>query len=86
MCDLNVELVHSKSKIGDLNKRSINYYSECWDERYKERKTFKIIYDSKSSEIQIPWFLIDSGINVASSKLFFPTLSTTTSQSQFQHC
>ncbi|XP_022001849.1 TMV resistance protein N isoform X2 [Helianthus annuus] len=52
---LNVELVHSKSKIGDLNERPIDY-SECWDEEYhKHTKTFEIIYDSKSSKIQISW-------------------------------
>ncbi|MFS7959025.1 putative leucine-rich repeat domain superfamily [Helianthus anomalus] len=52
---LNVELVRSKSKIGDLNERPIDY-SECWDEEcYNHTKTFEIIYDSKSSEIQITW-------------------------------
>ncbi|KAJ0896138.1 putative leucine-rich repeat domain superfamily [Helianthus annuus] len=51
---LNLELVHSKSKIGDLNEDPIDY-SECWDEEYKDRKTFDIVYDSKSSEIQISW-------------------------------
>ncbi|MFS8004563.1 hypothetical protein Hanom_Chr13g01227341 [Helianthus anomalus] len=32
---LNVELVRSKSKIGDLNERPIDY-SECWDEEYED--------------------------------------------------
>ncbi|MFS7959140.1 putative leucine-rich repeat domain superfamily [Helianthus anomalus] len=51
---VNVELVRSKSKIGDLSEPPIDY-SECWDEEYEERKTFEIIYDSNSSEIQISW-------------------------------
>ncbi|MFS7959094.1 putative leucine-rich repeat domain superfamily [Helianthus anomalus] len=51
---LNVELVHSKSKIGDLNEHPI-HYSECWDEECEDNKTFEITYDSKSSEIQISW-------------------------------
>ncbi|KAJ0575694.1 putative leucine-rich repeat domain superfamily [Helianthus annuus] len=51
---LNVELVRSKSKIGDLNEHPIDY-SECWDEEYKDNKTFEITYDSKSSGIQILW-------------------------------
>ncbi|KAM0041465.1 putative P-loop containing nucleoside triphosphate hydrolase, leucine-rich repeat domain superfamily [Helianthus debilis subsp. tardiflorus] len=51
---LNVELIHRKSKIGDLNEHPIDY-SECWDEEFEDRKTFEIIYDSESSEIQIKW-------------------------------
>ncbi|KAJ0900129.1 putative leucine-rich repeat domain superfamily [Helianthus annuus] len=51
---LNVELVRSKSKIGNLNEHPIDY-SECWDEEYKDRKIFDIVYESKSSEIQISW-------------------------------
>ncbi|MFS7959033.1 hypothetical protein Hanom_Chr08g00685901 [Helianthus anomalus] len=52
---LNVELVRSKSKIGDLNERPIDY-SECWDEEYYKRtKTFEIRYDSKSTETLISW-------------------------------
>ncbi|KAJ0763435.1 putative TIR domain, P-loop containing nucleoside triphosphate hydrolase [Helianthus annuus] len=51
---LNVELVRSKNKICDLNEHPIDY-SECWDEEYKDTKTFDIVYDSKSSEIQISW-------------------------------
>ncbi|KAJ0763451.1 putative leucine-rich repeat domain superfamily [Helianthus annuus] len=50
---LNVELVRSKSKIGDLNELTIDY-TECWLEE-NECKTFWIKYDSKSSEIQISW-------------------------------
>ncbi|MFS7959089.1 hypothetical protein Hanom_Chr08g00686541 [Helianthus anomalus] len=49
-----VKLVPSKSKIGDLSEPPIDY-SECWDEEYEDRKTFEIIYDSKSSKIQISW-------------------------------
>ncbi|MFS7959039.1 hypothetical protein Hanom_Chr08g00685961 [Helianthus anomalus] len=52
---LNVELVRGKSKIGDLNEHPIDY-SECWDEECEDNKTFEIIYDSKSSEIQISWW------------------------------
>ncbi|KAJ0545043.1 putative leucine-rich repeat domain superfamily [Helianthus annuus] len=51
---LNVELVRSKNKIVDLNENPIDY-SECWDEEYKDEKTFEILYDSQSSEIQIVW-------------------------------
>ncbi|KAJ0959358.1 hypothetical protein HanPSC8_Chr00c163g0805471 [Helianthus annuus] len=51
---LSVELVRSKSKIGDLNEHPIDY-SECWDEEYEDEKTFKIMYDSNSSKIQISW-------------------------------
>ncbi|KAJ0896036.1 putative TIR domain, P-loop containing nucleoside triphosphate hydrolase [Helianthus annuus] len=51
---LNVELVRSKNKIVDLNENPIDY-SECWDEEYKDEKTFEILYDSPSSEIQIVW-------------------------------
>ncbi|KAI7749172.1 hypothetical protein M8C21_028227, partial [Ambrosia artemisiifolia] len=51
---LSVSLVRSKRKVGDLNECPIDY-SECWDEEYEIRKTFEIIYDSKSSEIQIEW-------------------------------
>ncbi|KAL9993692.1 putative TIR domain, P-loop containing nucleoside triphosphate hydrolase [Helianthus debilis subsp. tardiflorus] len=51
---LNVELVRSKSKIGDLNEHPIDY-SECWDEEYEDSKTFEITYDSQSSETQISW-------------------------------
>ncbi|KAM0014958.1 putative TIR domain, P-loop containing nucleoside triphosphate hydrolase [Helianthus debilis subsp. tardiflorus] len=50
---LNVELVRSKSKIGDLNEHPIDY-SECWDED-EDNKTFEITYDSQSSETQISW-------------------------------
>ncbi|KAJ0545084.1 putative TIR domain, P-loop containing nucleoside triphosphate hydrolase [Helianthus annuus] len=51
---LNVELVRSKSKIGDLNEHPIDY-SECWDEEFEDDKTFEITYDSQSSETQISW-------------------------------
>ncbi|MFS7900352.1 hypothetical protein Hanom_Chr00s108361g01806621 [Helianthus anomalus] len=51
---LNVELVRSKNKIVDLNENPIDY-SECWDDRYEDIKTFKIMYDSQSSNIQIIW-------------------------------
>ncbi|KAJ0896143.1 putative TIR domain, P-loop containing nucleoside triphosphate hydrolase [Helianthus annuus] len=51
---LNVELVRRKSKIGDLNEHPIDY-SECWDEEYKDRKTFEITYASKTSGIEILW-------------------------------
>ncbi|KAF5793771.1 putative TIR domain, P-loop containing nucleoside triphosphate hydrolase [Helianthus annuus] len=51
---LNVELVRSKSKIGDLNEHPIDY-SECWDEEYEDNKTFEITYDSQSSKTQISW-------------------------------
>ncbi|MFS7959114.1 hypothetical protein Hanom_Chr08g00686851 [Helianthus anomalus] len=51
---LNVELVRSKSKIGDFSEPPIDY-SECWDEEYEDTKTFEIIYDSNSSKIQISW-------------------------------
>ncbi|KAI7749982.1 hypothetical protein M8C21_024029, partial [Ambrosia artemisiifolia] len=51
---LSVSLVRSKHKVGDLSERPIDY-SECWDEEDEDRKTFEIIYDSKSSEIQISW-------------------------------
>ncbi|KAJ0763446.1 putative TIR domain, P-loop containing nucleoside triphosphate hydrolase [Helianthus annuus] len=55
---LNVELVRSKSKIGDLNKHPIDY-SECWDDEYddeyEDNKTFEITNDEESSEIQISW-------------------------------
>ncbi|KAJ0537475.1 putative leucine-rich repeat domain superfamily [Helianthus annuus] len=55
---LNVELVRSKNKIVDLNENPIDY-SECWDEKYDEEyevtKTFKIMYESESSNIQIVW-------------------------------
>ncbi|MFS7959134.1 putative leucine-rich repeat domain superfamily [Helianthus anomalus] len=51
---LNVELVRSKSKIGDLNEHPIDY-SECWDEEFEDKKTFEITYDSQSSETQISW-------------------------------
>ncbi|KAJ0763413.1 putative TIR domain, P-loop containing nucleoside triphosphate hydrolase [Helianthus annuus] len=50
---LNVELVRSKNKIVDLNENPI--YSECWDEEYEDTKTFKIMYDSQSSNIRIVW-------------------------------
>ncbi|KAM0014928.1 putative TIR domain, P-loop containing nucleoside triphosphate hydrolase [Helianthus debilis subsp. tardiflorus] len=49
-----VELVRSKNKIIDLNENPIDY-SECWDEEYEDRKTFEILYDSQSSNIQIEW-------------------------------
>ncbi|KAJ0896118.1 putative TIR domain, P-loop containing nucleoside triphosphate hydrolase [Helianthus annuus] len=52
---LNVEIVRSKIKIGDLNEHPIDY-SECWDEEYEDNKTFEILYDSNSSEIQIAWY------------------------------
>ncbi|XP_021976169.1 uncharacterized protein LOC110871753 [Helianthus annuus] len=51
---LNVELVRSKNKIVDLNENPINY-SECWDEEYKDAKTFEIMYDSQPSNIRIVW-------------------------------
>ncbi|KAJ0896120.1 putative TIR domain, P-loop containing nucleoside triphosphate hydrolase [Helianthus annuus] len=51
---LNIELVPCKIKRGDLSEPPIDY-SECWDEEYEDRKTFKITYDSNSSEIQISW-------------------------------
>ncbi|MFS7900454.1 hypothetical protein Hanom_Chr00s114895g01809071 [Helianthus anomalus] len=51
---LNVELVRSESKIGDLNEHPIDY-SQFWDEEYEDRKTFEIVYDSNSSEIEISW-------------------------------
>ncbi|KAJ0721027.1 hypothetical protein HanOQP8_Chr08g0270631 [Helianthus annuus] len=51
---LNVALVRSKSKVGDLDEHP-NDYSKCWDEDYKDRKTFAITYDSESSVIQISW-------------------------------
>ncbi|MFS7959105.1 putative TIR domain, P-loop containing nucleoside triphosphate hydrolase [Helianthus anomalus] len=52
---LNVELVRSKGKISDSNEHTVDD-SECWDEEYEDIKTFEIIYNSKSSEIQIVWF------------------------------
>ncbi|KAJ0900144.1 putative leucine-rich repeat domain superfamily [Helianthus annuus] len=51
---LNVELVCSKSKIGDLNEHPIDY-SECWDEEYEDKKTFEIMYDSQFSDIRVVW-------------------------------
>ncbi|KAI7749173.1 hypothetical protein M8C21_028228 [Ambrosia artemisiifolia] len=51
---LSVSLVRSKCKVGDLSECPIDY-SECWDEAHGDIKTFKIIYDSESSEIQISW-------------------------------
>ncbi|KAL9993693.1 putative P-loop containing nucleoside triphosphate hydrolase, leucine-rich repeat domain superfamily [Helianthus debilis subsp. tardiflorus] len=51
---LNVKLVSSKSKMGDSNEHPSDY-SECWDEEDEDFTTFEIIYDSKSSEIQISW-------------------------------
>ncbi|MFS7959041.1 putative leucine-rich repeat domain superfamily [Helianthus anomalus] len=51
---LNVELVRSKNEIVDLNENPIDY-SECWDEEDEDRKTFEIMYDSQSSNIQIVW-------------------------------
>ncbi|KAJ0763411.1 putative TIR domain, P-loop containing nucleoside triphosphate hydrolase [Helianthus annuus] len=57
---LNVELVRSKNKIVDLNENPIDY-SECWDEEYEYdeeyegTKTFKIMYESESSNIRIVW-------------------------------
>ncbi|KAJ0763444.1 putative TIR domain, P-loop containing nucleoside triphosphate hydrolase [Helianthus annuus] len=51
---LNLELVRSKSKTGDLNEHPIDY-SECWDEEFEDDKTFEITYDSQSSKTQISW-------------------------------
>ncbi|KAJ0900146.1 putative leucine-rich repeat domain superfamily [Helianthus annuus] len=51
---LNVELVRRKSRIGDSTEHPIDY-SECWGEEYEDYKTFKITYDSQSSEIHISW-------------------------------
>ncbi|KAI7749175.1 hypothetical protein M8C21_028230 [Ambrosia artemisiifolia] len=51
---LSVSLVRSKRKVDDLSERPIDY-SECWNEEYKDTKIFEIVYDSKSSEIQIVW-------------------------------
>ncbi|KAI7756924.1 hypothetical protein M8C21_004851, partial [Ambrosia artemisiifolia] len=49
-CAFSVSLVRSTRNISDINEHPIDC-SECWDEEYEGRKPFKIVYDSKSSEI-----------------------------------
>ncbi|XP_076952397.1 disease resistance protein Roq1-like [Bidens hawaiensis] len=51
---LNVGLVPRTSKPGDSRGLTVNC-SEFWDEKYKNKKTFEILDDSKSSSIQIVW-------------------------------